>query len=382
MAQVSRAQGHLLTRREVLLLGLGIGGTLLGCATFPPRAGVTAKKLIEFGWDEPDTAFLRRHIQQMEQAPFDGVVFRAAGTASDGKPLDFLWEAWGRRAFSEAELAPALADLASTRFRRFTHNFLRVNTTPGDVDWFDDFSAILANAQLAAHIARAGGAAGILFDVEQYRAPLFDYRRQGGGTTSWTAYAMQVRRRGREVMEAFQAGYPDLTVFLTFGYGVPWLEMRHGATSLAACEYGLLAPFLDGMVEAASGRTRLVDGYEPAYFHNKEPERFAAAYRMLTDDLLPIVAEPPRYRRLLSVGFGLFMDYGPEGRRWNGADGSANYYTPGEFEASVRAALAAADEYVWIYTETPRWWSSGGTPVDLPDGYADALRRARGGPRP
>ncbi len=367
-----------MTRREVLRLGLGIGGTLFGCATIRPPGGAPAKKLIEFGWDEPDTAFMRRHIDQMERAPFDGVVFRATAIRPDGKPGDFLWKAWGRHAFSDAELAPALADLRATPFRRFTHNFLRVNTSPGDVDWFDDFSAILANARLAAHIACAGGAAGILFDTEQYHAPLFDYRRQrNSGTVSWDACAAQARRRGREVMEAFQAGYPDLTVFLTLGYGVPWLEVRRGAPSLAACEYGLLVPFLDGMVDAARGRARLVDGYEPAYFHNKDTAKFAAAYRMLTEDVLSVVGDPTRYRRLLSVGLGLFLDYDPDGRRWNGVDGRANYYTPSEFEASVRAALAVADEYVWIYTETPRWWSPAGTPVDLPDGYADALRRAR-----
>ena len=56
-----------MTRREILLLGLGIGGTLLGCATIAPPADVPAKKLIEFGWDEPDAAFMRRHIDQMEQ---------------------------------------------------------------------------------------------------------------------------------------------------------------------------------------------------------------------------------------------------------------------------------------------------------------------------
>jgi len=27
-------------------------------------------------------------------------------------------------------------------------------------------------------------------------------------------------------------------------------------------EYGLLAPFMDGMTEAAKGRTRIVDGYQ------------------------------------------------------------------------------------------------------------------------
>jgi hypothetical protein len=372
-----------MTRRELLLLGLGAGGTLVGCATTPTPRGAPAKKLIEFGWDEPDTAFLHQHIAQMEQMPFDGVVFHVNAAAPDGQPGNFLWGAWGRRAFSDRELAPALADLTTTIFGRFTHNFLRFNTSPGDVDWFDDFSVILANAHLAARVAHAGKAAGILFDTEQYHAPLFDYRQQRDhDAKSWETYATQVRRRGREVMEAFQAGYPDVTIFLTFGYGVPWLEMRHGVPSLAACEYGLLAPFLDGMVEAARGRTQLVDGYEPTYFHNKDLTTFTAAYRMLTEDVLPIVADPRRYRRLLSVGFGLFLDYDPQGRPWNGRDGSANYYTPPDFEASVRAALGVADEYVWVYTQIPRWWSAAGRPVDLPEGYADALRRPRRDLRP
>ena len=368
----------MLTRRELLFLGLGISGTLAGCATSPARVGAEKKKLIEFGWDEPDTAFMRRHIAQMEQAPFNGVVFHVTAATPNGTPYDFLWHAWGRRSFTDTELATALADLTATPFRRFTHNFLRFNTSPGDVDWFDDFSAICANARLAASIARLGGATGLLFDTEQYHAPLFDYRRQrDAGIIGWDAYAVQARQRGREVMEAFQHGYPDLTLFLTFGYGVPWLELQRGANSLAACEYGLLAPFLDGMVDAASRHTRLVDGYEPAYFHNKDLAAFAAAYRLVTADVLSIVADTRRYRRLLSVGFGLFLDYAPQGRLWNGVDGSANYYTPADVEASVRAALDIADEYVWIYTEAPRWWSPAGTPINLPEGYAEALRRVR-----
>jgi hypothetical protein len=41
-----------------------------------PRQGKTqGKKLIEWGWDEPDTKFMRTNIAQMEQFPFDGLVF-------------------------------------------------------------------------------------------------------------------------------------------------------------------------------------------------------------------------------------------------------------------------------------------------------------------
>ena len=67
----------------------GIAGRDIG-ATFParsderpqPGAGSSAKKLIEFGWDEPDTGFLRRHRDQLEQTPFDGCVFHVAGSTA------------------------------------------------------------------------------------------------------------------------------------------------------------------------------------------------------------------------------------------------------------------------------------------------------------
>src|SRR5437773_11218590 len=79
-------------------------------------AQTPTKKLIEFGWDEPDPAFMRKHIATMEKTPFDGTVFHVNS--------DFLWQGWGRRTFTEAELAPAIEDLKQTEFKKFKHNFL------------------------------------------------------------------------------------------------------------------------------------------------------------------------------------------------------------------------------------------------------------------
>ena len=70
---------------------------------------------------------------------------------------------------------------------------------------------------------------GILLDTEQYQGKLFDYRKQrDAGRRPWAEYAAQARRRGGEVMAAFQEGYPDLTVFLTFGDSLAW---KQGATA-------------------------------------------------------------------------------------------------------------------------------------------------------
>jgi hypothetical protein len=354
-------------------------GWLLSCllSTNLAAAQAKSKKLIEFGWDEPDTAFLRQHLAEMAQTPFDGCVFHVNYERADGRKGSFTWDCWSTNACTETDLKKAFADLKAIRPSRFKQNFLRFNTTPANLDWFDDHTTVLSNCRLAARLARAGKCPGLLFDIEQYNAPLFDYRKQRDTKTkSWELYAAQVRQRGREVMEAFQSGYPGLTVFLTFAYSLPWLESSAGRGALAECHYGLLAPFVDGMLEAARGSTRLVDGHEISYGY-KETAQFTAAYQTMQSRLLPIVRDPEKYRRFVSLGFGVWMDQDWRKHGWNVEDFSKNYFAPAAFEISVRAALATADEYVWIYTETPRWWSDQGGPVKLPPAYAEALRKAR-----
>jgi hypothetical protein len=177
-------------------------------------------------------------------------------------------------------------------------------------------------------------------------------------------------------MLGFQEGFPGVTIFLTFGYSLPWAETRGGKVALADCSYGLLAPFLDGMVAAAQGDVRLVDGYEISYGY-KQAEQYAVARRTVKSELLPIVGDAEKYGRVFSLGFGIWLDNDWRKQPWNEEDLSKNYFDAETFEKSVRSALAATDEYVWIYSETPRWWSAEGKAVKLPQAYVEALRRAR-----
>jgi hypothetical protein len=344
-----------------------------------PGLAPMPKKLIEFGWDEPDPAFLRAHLDEMEKTPFDGCVFHIGYKNQAGKTGSFTWESWGKERFVKSDLGQAIDDLKALQPARFKFNFLRFNTTPGRLDWFDDYAAVVNNPRLAAETAREGGCPGILFDIEQYEGALFDCGKQRDrATKSWELYAAQARVRGAQVMAAFQEGYPDLTVFLTFGYSLPWSETRGGQKALAECHYGLLAPFLDGMVEAVRGRSKLIDGCELSYGF-KRRDSFVQASHTMQSTLLPIVAAPEKYRRAFSVSFGVWMDKDWRKTGWNTNDFSRNYFMPHAFEASVRTALETADDYVWIYTETPRWWSAEGHPVQVPPAYEGALRRAREG---
>jgi hypothetical protein len=207
-------------------------------------------------------------------------------------------------------------------------------------------------------------------------APVFNYRKQrDAGTKTWDMYADRARLRGHEVMEAFQREYPGVTVFLTFGYSAPWLQLQSGITTLADCPFGLIVPFLDGMVQAASGGTRIIDGYESAYGF-RDTTRFVQASRAVKHDLLPIVRDRTKYAKVVSLSYGIWMDHDWRTFGWDTTDVGKNYHPPAAFERMVRSALALSDEYVWIYTETPRWWSDEGRPVKLPDAYDRALRNA------
>jgi hypothetical protein len=343
------------------------------------QGSAPSRFLIEFGWDEPDTAFLKAHQRDLEQTPFDGCVFHVNSSVA-GKPAEnFTWLAWGKRRFSVDELAAASADLRSISWTRFRHNFLRFNVTPGDLDWFDDHQAVMSNARLAARLAREGHCRGILLDTEQYEQGLFNYKKQRDAAhKSWDEYSAQARLRGREFMTALQEGFPDLTLMATFGPSLVWTQGRGGKAPLAERDYGLLVPFFDGLIEAAKGRTRIVDGFELSYGY-RDRDRFEHGFVVMTAKAAELMRSEQAYRKAVSPGFGLWLDYDWRKRGWKIDDVESNYFSPSRFQDALRAALERSDEFVWIYTETPRWWTGSGRPSNLPDAYAAAVRAARKG---
>jgi hypothetical protein len=341
------------------------------------RADVPQKKLIEFGWDEPDTGFLRRQHAQMARTPFDGCVFHVLARGAAGPPENFTWLCWGRRRFEPAELERARTDLAALAGARFRENLLRFNVTPADLDWFDDHTAVASNAQLAARLARAGGCLGILLDTEAYQGSLFDYRKQRDASRrTFAEYAAEAKSRGQEVMTAFQQGFPDLTVMVTFGHSRVWKQSGGGKRPLSECGDGLLAPFLDGMLAACRGKTRLVDGHEMSYGY-RDARDFVRAHATIKLEAAALAADRLKYQSSLRVGFGLWLDYDWRKNGWNPMAAERNYFTPAQFESSLRAAVEQSEEIAWIYTEKPRWWTEMGGGLDLPPAYIDVARRVR-----
>ncbi|MCC7498188.1 MAG: alpha/beta fold hydrolase [Bryobacterales bacterium] len=336
------------------------------------------KKLIEFGWDEPDPQFMKQYAAAMRQRPFDGTIFHINYLREDGKKGSFTWEGWGRKKFTEQDLAPSIQPLLDADLGSLRDNFPRFNVTPADLDWFDDYSAVVENARLVAWFAHETKCPGVAFEVEQYNRKLWDYSKQrDAGRKPFQEYAAQARKRGGEVMRAFERGYPGLKIFLSLGYSYPWKQMKETGRRLDQVSYGLLAPFLDGMVEAAEGQTTFIDGHESAYGYLR-PEDFPAAYRLMKEQVLPIVAVPVRYSQRFGFSFGIWMDRNSNKVGWNAEDFTNNGHSPEQLERLVAKALEVADEYVWLYSERLKWWTAPGGAMDkVPAAYLEAVRRGR-----
>jgi hypothetical protein len=283
------------------------------------------------------------------------------------------WEMWGKRRYEFAELRHAVEDLKATDFRRLTDRFLRVNVSPGDVDWFDDdaWAVVLHNFEVAARVAKEGGCRGFMFDTEQYAEHrVFNYGKLNAkAPRSFAEYRAKVRQRGRELMGAVGGVYPDITVMLTWAYEMAQPSVE--GERLETTDYSLLPSFLDGMLEACPAGATLVDGHEPAYGYR--PKDFPPGLELMRRGLLEYTAVPDAYRRHVRAAFGVWMDYFSHEKGWETADAGKNYFTPESFGESVRAALRHSDRYVWVYTEVPRWW----TDERIPAAYREVLRKVK-----
>src|SRR5712691_1838449 len=324
----------------------------LTCMARPIRGELQNGKLIEFGWDTPPPSYISTHIEEMEQLPFDGLVLDLkANTGPADTHGYFSWNVWGAKVIRADDYSESIDALQRIQFRRFSENFLRFNVVPGDLDWYDeDFHTVIANAALAARVAQQCHLKGILFDVEHYRGKPFHYPSQRHWKEqSFAAYQQQVKQCGREFMLALNAEYATITVLLTYGYSIA----LQSTSSLQAASYGLLAAFLDGMLEMVAPGTLIFDGWEAGYGYKTE-QQFQNAYDIMRRRSLEWTGVQEKFRQHYRASFCLWID---KGKVWDVTDFTHNYFTPAAFEQAVHLALKHTDRYVWIYSQQAQWWA-------------------------
>lgn len=331
------------------------------------------KLLIHFGQDMPTPKGLRQNIRSMENdSPFSGVVFRVPIPlkAKDGKDLFLHKVIFGSEKVDwKDHLQSQLEAMREVEFRQFTDNFLRMNLEPGTVDWYDDWSAVLHNARMSARFAKQSpNCKGIIIDTEPYDGRILTYvTRPQKDRYSLTEYSQQVKKRASELMHAIREEYPDAVIFITWGY-----EKISKSESPTTKVGKLLPPFLDGILAAAGPSTVFVEGFERSYSYKDEPSFIEGREQMLEGNLR-LTTEPEAYKKHLSVGFSLSVDWPHQPGTFSTTSFEENFFQPEEFEKALGYAIKHSDKYVWLYNQKASTWF----PRILPDAYRDAIWRAQ-----
>jgi len=355
----------------------GIGVAIIGTSNAGERGMTKQKFLIEYGWDCPDTAYLRAHIGEMEKRPFDGVVVSVRAHPGPGKlgGTDTLgWRVFSGERFSAEPLKAAIADLKQVRSSKLRHNFIQVISMPGLADWWTpEWEVVCYNAACLARVAKQGGCVGIMFDPEEYGHSMWTYHgwpEKLQQEHTFEEARLQARKRGQEFMQAINAEFPDITILALFGPSLVNQRLKVDPRDKVA--YSLLADFYDGMMAVATPQTTLVDGFEQSYPYRTEAS-FREARKLILEVGKELSSFPAAFARHLRAGFGLWMDYNSGRLGWHPEDLTRNHFTPNSFQSAVHFALKHSDRYVWIYTERLNWWTGEG----VTRAWEQALREAK-----
>jgi hypothetical protein len=346
-------------------------------------------RLIATGWDSPNAARFRAELAAFEQwGVFDGTTIAPTRRLADGRVVD------SRKAFSSdhwdwADFADCVRDLQAAQPKQATNNFLMIYANPGNVDWFDDagWGEVVDHWRLLARVAKQGGLRGLLYDAEPYTPPHSQFRytaQPGRDQHAFGEYCVQARQRGREVMRAVAAEYPEITV-MTYRLFCDLLDASNSHNLAAKLEphtYALQPAFVDGWCDVMPPTVCLVEGDEDGYRFNSQAE-FECAFTRLRLNAAAFVSPENRakFNAQFRIGHGIYLDahVNPPSSSWHIdlQGGTAAQ----RLTANVAAALAASDGFVWIYGEQGRWWSGGNQSYALwPErlsGADQALLRAK-----
>ena len=292
-------------------------------------------------------AYLRDHFAHLETLPFDGLVI----SSETGREL------MAGAALSEAAMVREFAPLQGLVFTRMKHRFALVLVDrPGD--FFDDWTVTIGNFRTLARVLRSLGLVGIFLDNEEYLRLLFNHPEDcAHPERPLGAYLAQARLRGRQIMEAMAAEFPELVVLAAHGpyssfEGTP-AEVRAGQTVWELEE--LRGAFSVGLIEGLDSRGRFVDGGE--MYRYRTPAEFEGSFtfrKTTIADAATGCAFIPEYlrgvwSRKVGIGYGIYDRPYLE-----------RPMDPPILRATLAAALRQSDAYVWLYTEGQNWHAPGG----------------------
>ncbi|MBQ6472682.1 MAG: hypothetical protein IJJ33_11910 [Victivallales bacterium] len=326
------------------------------------------KKIIHFGFVSPSSPelFTEEAMKKLEgNCPFDGIgINPVIRLQREGKtivyqPLHHVGSPYLLTKEDFRELIPAYRKLQETRLK---HNFFIINSSPFNVDWFDDegWKRTLNNFSLLAWAANEAGFDGLCLDLEPYaltKLP-FMFRTHLGHTFQETS--AQVRRRAKEWIEELNRQFPNLTLF-TFYWASrcnsPFLA-RHPEI-LENSKDGLTLAFFNGVYDGAPETMTIVDGNESPGYHaatEMDYARITGRYHRFASSWID-AGNRERFWRITSMGISFYLDSYVKRKNPGKYNLFAQSDNPTQLLATnVSHALDYADEYVWFWCEKGNFW--------------------------
>ncbi len=311
---------------------------------------IIQKKLIEFGWDYPTISFLKNGINEMQIAPFDGIVF------------SFDFDIY--KAFDTRQLADSIFHykyLSEIPWQKFTDNFLLVRgASYTGAHWLDDksWTKIIENLKKVSKALRLSSAKGIGFDPEYYYNDStlnpWVYNSSWYNNLSYQEVGNYVRKRGKQFMQSLQTYKPDVKI-LCF-----WLldlaDMQSKTQPISKTGMALYPFFVEGMLEGKNKTSEIIDGNESSYWYQK-PENYIMAGEYLKENGSKLITYSKAKFKEVSLAQAIYFD-------WIYAKlplfdkGFSKQTKEGLLRNNLYFALKTTDKYVWFYNERINWWKA------------------------
>lgn len=337
--------------------------------------------VIKHGWDIMTVNGMINAEQEINNSPFDGIVFSGSRASRI-----FTNERVPRSAIEDA-----LNPLRRINFTGPKHNYLIVYI--GGMNGGFSGSSLqnfLANARDLGRVAGQLGIEGIAFDNEVYGAgDPWGMDTACPGISNPAACRRMAFSAGKAWMEAIQEGWPEVRMISFFG---PWL---HDPVSYRWFqEYSLqndwsgrratrvTCDFLAGVYAATQDKaSQYLDGGEIYSLRSESDFATTAEWmRYFVPYVTPFFPEAYRakYHKNMGVAFGLYDDRDHLKR-------TMTRVNPQIWASMIRNAKKSAD-VVWLYTERHDWWRTDGnfwpdnsradTDGYVPQSWVDATREA------
>lgn len=333
-----------------LLAFLFLGAVLiLGGRTVSaePRANNDpAKSLIYAGWYGsimPTPSFIQANRAFLESQPFNGLAVYMRNPAMTVNATTGIMTS---NSMTYATISSVLAPIAGMGSTQLRDNFALVmgNNPP---DFFDPWTTTIQNFKNLAAAARDAGLRGVIFDNEQYFSPWGDYPTGVDYPgKSLAEYQAQAVVRGRQVMEAMVAEFPDIVVLTLHGPYISEPDAPSGLFPQWQSGNELLGPFFAGFQEGAARPGQNVDGGE--LYDLRNADEFDDSYQWRrhqmpsteVDSKFLSAEARSTWASSVSISYGVY-DCPFAGRSMN----------PTILTSTLSNALKRADRWVWFYAE-------------------------------